>query len=119
MVKSIQYFNDKSVPVFERLEDEFLRDPSDIALYIMKLTEELHKTGIRMIEETVQTSYRRGGEETGILDKVTKQTVMKKIHDLQFPPEDEVLKEKKVYGIHAMKFVSGYKEKTEDRASHS
>ena len=60
MVKSIQYFNDKSVPVFERLEDELLRDPSDIASYIMKLTEELHKTGIRMIEETVQTSYRRG-----------------------------------------------------------
>ena len=53
MVKSIQYFNDKSVPVFERLEDEFLRDPSDIASYIMKLTEELHKTGIRMIEETL------------------------------------------------------------------
>ena len=53
MVKSIQYFNDKSVPVFERLEDELLRDPSDIASYIMKLTEELHKTGIRMIEETL------------------------------------------------------------------
>ena len=169
MVKSIQYFNEKSVPVFERLEDEFLRDPSDIASYVMKLTEELHKTGIRMIEETlgyldqmlnesevrkmswvvdrhetkqlitslgsvnysktmfkekaegersyildlimgmdphermtedaearlleetVQTSYRRGGEETSILDKVSKQTVMKKIHALQFPPEDEAL----------------------------
>lgn len=173
-VKSIQYFNEKSVPVFERLEDEFLKDPSDIASYVMKLTEELHKTGIRMIEETlgyldqmlnesevrkmswvvdrhetkqlitslgsvnysktmfkektegersyildlimgmdphermtadaearllketVQTSYRRGGEETSILDKVSKQTVMKKIHALQFPPEDEVLEEKKV-----------------------
>lgn len=39
MVKSIQYFNEKSVPVFERLEDEFLREPSDIASYVMKLTE--------------------------------------------------------------------------------
>ena len=53
MVKSIQYFNEKSVPIFEKLEDEFLRDPSDIASYVTKLTEELHKAGIRMIEETL------------------------------------------------------------------
>ena len=53
MVKSIQYFNENSVPVFEKLEDEFLKDPSDIASYVTKLTEELHKTGIRMIEETL------------------------------------------------------------------
>ena len=177
MVKSIQHFNEKSVPVFEKLEDEFLRNPSDIASYVTKLTEELHKTGIRMIEETlgyldqminesearklswvvdrheakqlitslgsvnysktmfkdkeegkrsyildlimgmdphermtedaearlleeaVQTSYRRGGEEASILDEVSKQTVMKKIHALQFPPEDEVLEEKKVVKV--------------------
>ena len=177
MVKSIQHFNEKSVPVFEKLEDEFLRNPSDIASYVTKLTEELHKTGIRMIEETlgyldqminesearklswvvdrheakqlitslgsvnysktmfkdkeegkrsyildlimgmdphermtedaearlleetVQTSYRRGGEETSILDKVSKQTVMNKIHALQFPAEDEVLEEKKVVKV--------------------
>lgn len=174
MIKSIQYFNKKSVPIFEKLEDEFLRDPSDIASYVTKITEELHKTGIRMIEETlgyldqmvneseirkmswvvdrhevkqlitslgsvnysktmfkdkkvksrsyiidlimgidphermtedaearlleeaVQTSYRRGGEETSILDTVSRQTVMKKIHALQFPSENEVLEEKKV-----------------------
>lgn len=173
MVKSIQYFNEESVPIFEKLEDEFLNNPTNIASYITKLTEELHKTGIRMIEEslsyldellndssirklnwvvdrhetkqlitslgtvnynktlfkhkcdghrsyildlimgmeshermtedaearllteTVQTSYRRGGEEISILDNVSKQTVMKKIHDLQFPPEDEILEEKK------------------------
>lgn len=173
MVNSIQYFNEKSVPIFEKLEDEFLKDPSDIASYITKLTEELHKTGIRMIEETlnyldqmlnesevrkfdwvvdrhetkqlitslgsvnynktlfknkedgkraylldlimgmesheritedagarlleeaVQTSYRRGGEETSILDSVSKQTVMNKIHSLQFPEENEEVVEKK------------------------
>ena len=49
----------------------------------------------RMLQEAVQTSYRRGGEETSVLDKVSKQTVMKKIHALQFPAEDEVLAEKK------------------------
>jgi len=53
IVKSIQYFNENSVPVFEKLEDKFLKDPSDIASYVTKLTEELHKTGIRMIEETL------------------------------------------------------------------
>ena len=177
MIKSIQHFNEKSVPIFEKLEDEFLRDPSDIASYVKKITEELHKTGIKMIEETlgyldemlnesevrkmswvvdrhetkqlltslgsvnyfktmfktkdegkrsyildlimgmdphermtedaearlleeaVQTSYRRGGEEASILDEVSKQTVMKKIHALQFPPEDEVLEEKKVVKV--------------------
>ena len=174
MVKSIQYFNENSVPVFEKLEDEFLKDPSDIASYVTKLTEKLHKTGIRMIEETlgyldqmlnesevrkmtwivdrhetkqlitslgsvnysktmfrdkeegsrsylldlimgmephermtedaearlleeaVQTSYRRGGEETSILDKVSKQTVMKKIHSLRFPSENEEPEKKKI-----------------------
>ena len=44
----------------------------------------------------MQTSYRRCGEETSILDTVSKQTVMKKIHALRFPPEDEALEEKKV-----------------------
>ena len=53
MFKSIQYFNEKSVPVFEKLEDEFIKNPSDISSYIIKLTEELHKTGIRMIEESL------------------------------------------------------------------
>ena len=173
MFKSIQYFNEKSVPVFEKLEDEFIKNPSDISSYIIKLTEELHKTGIRMIEESlgyldqllnestyrkfdwvvdrhetkqlitslgtvnynktlfkrkddgkrsylldvlmgidshermtedaearllkeaVQTSYRRGGEEASILDSVSKQTVMKKLHALSFPPEEETLAEKK------------------------
>lgn len=172
MVKSIQYFNEKSVPIFEKIEDDFIKDLSDIASYIVKLTEELHKTGIRMIEETleyldqllnesecrkfewvvdrhepkqlitslgtvnynktlfkrkrdgkrsylidvlmgidahermtedaeanllkeaVQTSYRRGGEEASILDSVSKQTVMKKLHALSFPAEDEEIVEK-------------------------
>ena len=53
MFKSIQYFNEKSVPIFEKLEDEFIKNPSDIASYVIKLTEELHKTGIRMIEESL------------------------------------------------------------------
>ncbi len=50
----------------------------------------------KLLEEAVQTSYRRCEEEISILDKVSKQTVMKKIHALQFPPEENTLEGKKV-----------------------
>lgn len=173
MFKSIQYFNEECTEKFNLLEDEFIRDPSDLAAYIYRITEELHKVGIRMIQETledmdemlnksvirkkkwvvdrheskqlitslgtvnfqktlfkdresgsreylldrlihmesherltedavagmlkeaVQTSYRRGGEEMSMLDTVSKQTVMNKIHSLKFPQEKEILREKK------------------------
>lgn len=40
----------------------------------------------RILKEAVQTSYRRGGEESCLTqDKVTKQAVMKKLHALEFP----------------------------------
>lgn len=40
-----------------------------------------------LLEETVQTSYRRGGIAVSILDSVSKETVKDKIHALEFPPE--------------------------------
>lgn len=39
---------------FELLENDFIRDPSDLATYIVRITEELHKVGIRMIQETLE-----------------------------------------------------------------
>ncbi len=173
MVKSIQYFNEECVTEFEKLEDEFIKNPVDIAEYVTNLTRILHQVGVKMIEETlgyltemlkkseirklkwvvdrnttkqlitslgsvsypktlykdkesrersylldlimdmqphermtedaearmleeaVQTSYRRGGNNASILDSVSKQTVKNKIHRLQFPPEDEALVEKR------------------------
>lgn len=38
-----------------------------------------------MLEETVQTSYRRGGEASCLEGAVSKQTVKSKIHELKFP----------------------------------
>lgn len=38
-----------------------------------------------MLEEAVQTSYRRGGEESTLEGAVSKQTVKGKIHELKFP----------------------------------
>lgn len=50
----------------------------------------------KLLEEAVQTSYRRGGESACISeDAVSKETVMNKIHALQFP-RVEPLAEKKV-----------------------
>lgn len=49
-----------------------------------------------MLEEAVQTSYRRGGEAASILDTASKQTVKEKIHRLQFPPMEKPEKKKEV-----------------------
>ena len=49
----------------------------------------------KMLEEAVETSYRKAGEETSLMDEVSKETVMNKIHSLQFP-EAPKPKQKKV-----------------------
>ena len=52
----------------------------------------------KILEEAVQTSYRRGGENAALTeDAVSKETVMNKIHSLRFPkaepqPEKKALK---------------------------
>lgn len=173
MVNSIRYFEEECIKKFEKLEDEFMKEPTKIAEYVLGLTEELHKLGLEMIkesletmnqmlrespirlnnwvveahdikqlttslgdvrfkktlftnretgkseylldrilglepnerltedaearllEEAVQTSYRRGGEEVSLGAEVSKQTVKNKIHRLKFPPNPESITEKK------------------------
>ena len=48
-----------------------------------------------MLEEAVQTSYRRGGEESCLEGCVSKQTVKTKIHQLKFPKNTEKPEQKK------------------------
>lgn len=48
-----------------------------------------------MLEEAVESSYRKGGLRTSITDKVSKQTVKNKIHRLHFNEQPEELKNKK------------------------
>lgn len=49
----------------------------------------------KILEEAVESSYRKGGENVSIgLENVSKETVMNKLHDLEFP-KAEVAKEKK------------------------
>lgn len=49
----------------------------------------------RMLKEAVQTSYRRGGEESSLESSVSKQTVKNKIHTLEFPENTEKPEKKK------------------------
>lgn len=50
-----------------------------------------------LLEEAVQTSYRKGGIAASITEEcVSKETVMNKLHALQFPKYQEKLEEKKV-----------------------
>ena len=50
----------------------------------------------KLLEEAVQTSYRKAGEETSLTDQVSKQTVKNKLHKLTFPQQKETKPEKKV-----------------------
>ncbi len=59
-----------------------------------RIAEDAHA---RILEEAVQTSYRRGGEDATLTkDAVTKQTVMEKLHALRFPQGWVAPREKKV-----------------------
>lgn len=173
MINSIKYFEEECISKFEKLEDDFMKEPFKMAEYVIAMTEELHNLGLRMIqeslesmdimlqkspirlkhwvveshelkqlitslgtvtfnktlftnketgiseylldrilglerneritedaeakmlEEAVQTSYRRGGEETSLTTQVSKQTVKNKIHRLNFPKNEDKLEKKK------------------------
>ena len=173
MINSIKYFEEKCINTFEKLENEFMKEPLKLAEYVHSLTDELHNLGLRMIQESlesmnemlrksqkrlqhwsveshetkqlltslgtvtfkktlftnketgkseylldrilglerneritedalarmlkeaVQTSYRRGGEESSLTGNVKKQTVKNKIHGLKFPKNEEKPKKKK------------------------
>lgn len=173
MYNSIKYFEEECINRFEKLEDNFMKEPQKLAEYVLSLTQELHHLGLRMIQESleemngmlkksqkrlqhwvieshdtkqlitslgtvtfektlftnketgkseylldrimglekheritedalarmlkesVQTSYRRGGEETSLTTTVKKQTVKNKIHTLEFPKNTENPKKKK------------------------
>lgn len=174
MINSIRYFEEKSIKRFEELENNFIKNPTQIAEYIRGITQEGNQFLINMIRETletmnqmiiesplrkrhwniechsqkqlttsigdvtftktlfvnkesgkseylldrlmgvekheritedavakmlseaVQTSYRRGGEECSQLSEVSRQTVKNKIHQLEFPRNEESVEKKKI-----------------------
>lgn len=174
MINSIKYFEENSIKIFEKLETDFMKDPTRMAELVLGVTNEVHKLGLRIIqecledtdnliresvlrkkhwniehhdskqlitslgtvtfkktlfvsketgkseylldrlmnmekherftedavanllEEAVQTSYRRGGEAASLEDDVSKQAVMNKIHALKFPADVSIPETKKV-----------------------
>ena len=54
MYKSINYFEKECIKNFEKLEDEFMKEPQKLAEYVLGITQELHKLGIRMIQESLE-----------------------------------------------------------------
>ena len=55
MVNSIRYFEEECINRFEKLEDDFMKDPTKLAEYVYGLTDELHKLGLAMIRESLET----------------------------------------------------------------
>lgn len=53
MLNSIKYFEEECISRFEKLEDEFMKNPSRLAEYVYGLTDELHKLGSEMIKESL------------------------------------------------------------------
>lgn len=55
MINSIRYFEEKSIYKFEKLENEFMKEPLKLAEYVLSLTDELHNLGLRMIQESLDS----------------------------------------------------------------
>lgn len=54
MINSIKYFEEKCISKFEQLEDDFMKEPTKLAEYVLGLTDELHKLGLEMIKESLE-----------------------------------------------------------------
>ena len=55
MINSIRYFEKECINRFEKLENNFMREPQKLAEYVLGLTEELHNLGLQMIQESLET----------------------------------------------------------------
>lgn len=55
MIKSITYFEEKSIKIFEKLEDDFIKSPQHLAEYISGITKELYQLGLEMVKESLES----------------------------------------------------------------
>ena len=55
MLNSIIYFEENCTEIFEKLENDFLKNPTNFAGYVYGLVDELHKLGREMIKESLET----------------------------------------------------------------
>lgn len=65
MDKSIQHFSDVSIGIFQKLQEKFYEDPTDMASFIYGISDELRALGVLMIQETLEEidqQIRRSGK---------------------------------------------------------
>ena len=58
MLNSIRYFEEECINRFEKLEDQFLKHPDQLAEYVLGLTAELRQLGLKMIQESLEMMNR-------------------------------------------------------------
>lgn len=54
MTNSILYFEEHCINIFEKLEDNFLKNPKNFAEYVYEITDLLHKLGTKMIQDSLE-----------------------------------------------------------------
>ena len=54
MYISIQHFLEKGIEKLKEVEKAFLTNPTDMASFVLGITEEVHKLGLDMIKETLE-----------------------------------------------------------------
>ena len=54
MVNSIIYFEERCIKIFEKLEDDFLKNPKNFAEYVYGITNVLCKLGTEMLRESLE-----------------------------------------------------------------
>ena len=55
MINSIKHFEEHCITNFEKLEDDFIKNPQNFTRYVNGITEELHKLGLKMPQESLET----------------------------------------------------------------
>lgn len=55
MIHSILYFEENCIKIFEKLENDFLRNPKNFAEYVYGIVDELYKLGKEMLKESIET----------------------------------------------------------------
>ena len=55
MINSIRYFEENSIKRFEELENNFMKNPTKMAEYIVGIAEEGNRFLLKMIQETLES----------------------------------------------------------------
>lgn len=51
MINGIRYFEENSIRIFEKLETDFMNDPTKMAELVRGVTDEVHKLGLKIMQE--------------------------------------------------------------------